>query len=186
PWNVGRDENGRHANAQAVKFERLARSSFVRGRRVTIRLTCRRHYVVVDSAVLVVDDQERSRFPKLLVGTNGVIRIGDESLTLLHVVIGVLVRSKYLAAAWARMIVIARLDKAVVRKSVAVAIADELAVAAKNLWLILQEIHNLHRRALLVIIVNLCGAATLNHSFVDALDGILNVKQVHVHVAEGR
>src|SRR5260370_4771958 len=83
------------------------------------------------------------------------------------------------------MIVVAGLDKAVFGKSVAIAIADELAVAAENLRLVLQEIHNLHRRALLIVVINLCRMAAPNHAFVHAQDGILNVKEAHIHVAEG-
>ncbi len=63
---------------------------------------------------------------------------------------------------------------------------DELAVAAKNLRLVLQEIHNLHRRTLLVVVINLGGATRLHHALVNTLNGVLNVEEVHVHVAEGR
>src|SRR5712691_9604814 len=83
------------------------------------------------------------------------------------------------------MIVVAGFDEAVFGKSIAIAIADELAVAAENLRLVLQEIHNLHRGALLVVVINLCRVAAPNHAFVNAQDGILNVKKVHIHVAEG-
>src|SRR6266849_8089105 len=63
---------------------------------------------------------------------------------------------------------------------------DQLAVAAKNLRLVLQEIHNLHRRALLVVVINLGGATRMHHALVNTLNGVLNVEKVHVHVAEGR
>src|ERR1700686_3224602 len=83
------------------------------------------------------------------------------------------------------MIVVARLDKAVIGQSIAFAIGHELTVAAKYLRLVLQEIHNLHRGALLVVIINLGGVPRLHHALINALDRVLNVKESHVHVAEG-
>ena len=82
------------------------------------------------------------------------------------------------------MIVVARFDKAVFGKSVAVAIADELAVATENLRLVLQEIHNLHRRTLLVVVVNLGGVTRLQHALVNAENRILNVEEIHIDLTE--
>src|SRR5260370_37477456 len=83
------------------------------------------------------------------------------------------------------MIVEAVRDEPEFGKTIAIAIADELALAAENLRVVLKEIHNLHRRDLLIVVINLCRMAAPNHAFVNAQDGILNVKEVHIHVAEG-
>ena len=60
-----------------------------------------------------------------------------------------------------------------------------MAVAAKDPRLVFQEVHNLHRRALLVVVVNLGRVASLHHALVNTLNRVLNVEQVHIHVAEG-
>ncbi len=83
------------------------------------------------------------------------------------------------------MIVVARLDKAVLGEGVALAIADELAVTTKDLRLVLQEVHDLHRRTLLVVVVNLGRVTRLHHALVNTQDRILDVKEIHIHVAEG-
>ena len=91
PGNIGRDKNGRHTHPKTVKVERCSGSRFICQGTLTVRFTSRGHDVVVDSAVLVIDDQHRGRFPKLLFCADGVVSVGDESFALLHVVIGVLV-----------------------------------------------------------------------------------------------
>src|SRR5436190_14300643 len=96
----------------------------------------------------------------------------------------VLVRRKYLAPSRPRMIVVTRFDETVLRKRVAIAISNKLLVAAKNLWLVLQEIHNFHRRALLVVVINLRRVARLYHALVNARNGVLNVEEIHIHIAE--
>src|SRR6266702_3550652 len=79
--NVGRDENGGHAHAETIKLERFTRSCFVRGRGVAVRFASRGHYVVVDSAVLVIDDQHGSRFPKLRIGADCGVGVSDKSFS---------------------------------------------------------------------------------------------------------
>ena len=71
--------------------------------------------MIVDSAVLVVDDEECGVGPEVRVGADGVVDLGDELLAGADVVVGMLVAGDGLAAAVGRGVVgVVGLDEAVV------------------------------------------------------------------------
>ena len=117
--------------------------------------------MVVDAPMLVIDDQQDRRLPELGIRANRVVHGGDEPLALLHVVVRMLVGRQNLAAVVAGVIAVARLDEAVVRQTACLAVADESVVGGKDLRLILQDIHDLQGRALLIVVVDLGGASRL-------------------------
>src|SRR5579864_1873636 len=106
--------------------------------------------MVVDPAMLVIDDQQCCAVPDSRISVDSVIYAGDEFLAFLHVVIGMLVRSQNLSASGAFMVVVAGFDKTVLGKRIACAIGNELIISCENLRLVFQEIYDLHRRTLLI------------------------------------
>ncbi len=87
------DKDGRDPHTEAIKRERRTGFSLVRGsnKRGVVGRAVRRYHMIIDSAVLVVDNQKRRALPKLLVVKNRVVHIIDENFAVLHVVIWVLV-----------------------------------------------------------------------------------------------
>ena len=62
------------------------------------------------------------------------------------------------------MIVVARFDKTVFGQRVVLAVGNELVVGRENLWLIFQEVYDLHRGTWLIVVVDLgrvCPPATM-------------------------
>src|SRR5271165_5367292 len=98
--------------------------------------------MIVDSAVLVVDKEQRSTFPKLLVLSNGVVDGSYEDFACLHVVVGMLVGCHFLAVV-AVVVRVVRLNEGVLGQIPAVAIRQKLIVGPKCLGLILNQVDNL-------------------------------------------
>ena len=69
--------------------------------------------MVVDAAVLVIDDQQRCAIPDVGVRLDRHVRLGDKFLAFLYVVVGMLVGSENLSASRSFMVVVAGLDEAV-------------------------------------------------------------------------
>ncbi len=74
-----------------------------------------RRYMIVDAAVLVINNQQRGAFPEVGVLVNGIVNGRDEELPRLHIVIGMLVGGELLPAVVAFVIGIVRLDETVLR-----------------------------------------------------------------------
>src|SRR6185437_8926860 len=103
--NPGRNENCRYTNAQPIELKRQA--GYVGGgigSLEPIRRAAWRNHVIVEAAMLVVDNQQRGALPKLRNGADLVIDLADEVISGQHMMIGVLIISQNLAAARSGMI----------------------------------------------------------------------------------
>src|SRR5262249_52818394 len=158
-------------NAQTIEGKRPAGAGVIRLGYETIGRARRRRNVVVDAAVLVVNDEQRSTLPEIGILLDGVVYLRDEELTGLHVVIRMLVGCDQ-GSVVPVMIVVIRLDEGILGEAAKPAIADELVESSKELRLVLEQVHDLHGRAGLIEVVDLCRVARagLIHSFVNAFD----------------
>ena len=80
--------------------------------------------MVIDAAVLVVDDDEGAGVPQSIILPNSVIHILNESFAVANVIIGMLVGGGERSSGWVVGRVILRLDEAVGGNIVGVIIAD--------------------------------------------------------------
>src|SRR5665213_3755106 len=140
--------------------------------------------MVVDPAMLVIDDQQCCAVPDSRISVDGVVYAGDEFLAFLHIVIGMLVRRQNLSASGAFMVVVAGFDKTVLGKRVGCAIGNKLVISCENLWLVFQEIYDLHRRALLVVVIDFCCFACGKHSLVRTHNWSKDVENIHSNLSK--
>src|ERR1700679_12176 len=102
--DIGRNQNCRDTHTQIIEIKWCPG---IRGRclcLIVVWCAIGRSHMVVDSAMLVIDDQQRCAVPDSRISVDGVVYPGDEFLAFLHVVIGMLVRSQNLSpsrASWA-------------------------------------------------------------------------------------
>src|SRR6476660_4559981 len=97
--------------------------------------------------------------------------------------VGVLVRGQQMSAVTV-MVREVRLDEGVVGQDTSLAVIEELRVRPEELWLVLQEVHDLHRGALLIVVVDLRGASACLQPFVDALEQLIGIEELHADVPE--
>ena len=88
PW---RDKDGGHADAEPVEVERVGRAGGVGLRDEAVRRAGGRRNVIVDAAVLVVDDEDRGVRPEVRVLADCVVDRGDELFSGADVVVGMLI-----------------------------------------------------------------------------------------------
>jgi hypothetical protein len=184
----GRDEDGGNPNTEAIK-RKCVECTGIGGLRDEggVRRAGGRWNVVVDTAVFVVDQENRGVGPKIGIGADGVVHLGDELLTGADIVVRMLVAGDGLAAAvGCRMVGIVGFDEAVVGESVLAASGQKVRKGAKDGRLILQQVDDLHGGAGLVVVKELAGVAGAKQASVDGLEGLALVEEVHAHLAEGR
>src|SRR6185437_15357304 len=105
PRNPGRNENCRYTNTETIKLKGEAgHIGGSVGSLETVRRATRRNHVIVEAAMLVIDDQQRGALPKIRNGADLVIDLADEVISGQHMMIGVLIISQNLAAARSGMI----------------------------------------------------------------------------------
>src|SRR6185312_16067147 len=105
PRNPGRDENCRYTNTETIKLK--GEAGYVGGgigSLEPIRRAAWRNHVIIEAAMLVIDDQQRGALPKLRNGADLVIDLPDEVISGQHMMIRVLIIGQNLAAARAGMI----------------------------------------------------------------------------------
>src|SRR2546421_10433111 len=83
------------------------------------------------------------------------------------------------------MIVVRRLNKTVVRQLPKFTVRDELAEGRKNFRLMGQKIHDFHRGALLIVVIDLGRTASIDHAAINAFDVLTDIENVHANLAEG-
>src|SRR5215470_4337949 len=102
--NIRRDEDGGHSHAKPIEIKRHSSSSCGCLRAVIIATDARwRSDVIVQTSVLVIDNQKRSVLPHWT-RTDCVVHHRDELFPCLDVVVWMLIRREYLPAARPGMI----------------------------------------------------------------------------------
>jgi hypothetical protein len=86
--------------------------------------------MVINPAMLVVDDQQHGRLPQIGILFDRVVDGCDEQLTCLHVMVWVLVGGDFSAAVGV-VIAIVRLNEAIVGDLAFLAVTQKLLVSAK-------------------------------------------------------
>src|SRR6267142_9910 len=140
--------------------------------------------MVVEAAVLVIDDQQQRALPQIGVGADDVVDHGDKALAGLDVVVGMLVAGQYLTSAGAGVVGIIRLDKAVFRELAGSGVSDKILVEAEEFRLVLQQVRHFQTGTRGIVVVDPGRMTGLIHARVDAENGVGNVEEVHVHVGE--
>lgn len=183
----GRDEDGGDADAEAIEGEGVEGSCVGGlGDEGGIGRAGGRRYVVVDAAVLVVDDEQRRVRPERGVGADGVVDSRDELLAGAHIVVGMLIVGDLFAAAVGCWVVgVVGLDEAVVGEGVLLAGGEEVGEGAEEGGLILEEVDDLHGGTCLVEVEELAGVVGGKRANVDGRDVLAFVKDVHADLAEG-
>ena len=135
--------------------------------------------------MLIVGDEQCRRRPQRRVRLDRVVDRRDEAFSLEHVVVGVLIGRDHRAAV-AVVIAEVGLDERVLRQRATPAVVEELIVGPEELRLVLQQVHDLHGRTLLVVVVNLRGVPGVLEPLIDALELLVGVEELHPDVPEGR
>src|SRR5713226_9766949 len=104
---------------------------------------------------------------------------------MLHVVIRVLIRGGR-STSLHIVVVIVRLNEAVLRQVPGLAILQKLVEGSEDLGLILQQIDDLHGRAGPIVVVDLGPALGKQHALVDAEIWTFPIKDIHPDLAERR
>lgn len=139
--------------------------------------------MVVDTAMFVVHNQQNRAFPEVGIIENCVVDLRHKNLALLDVVIGMLVGSDF-SSSISLVVVVVRLDEAVVRKIAGLAILEELIECCENLGLILQQVDDFHGRTWPIVVVNLGRTIGQQHALIDAQIRSLPLEDVHADLAE--
>src|SRR5215831_20172139 len=82
------------------------------------------------------------------------------------------------------MVAVVRFDVAIIGQLAVSAVHQELVVGRKYLGLASEQVHDLDRGALFVVIIDLRGPARVQHPLVDAQIRTLPVKDVQTYLAE--
>ena len=152
PW---RDENRGHAHAKAIERKRHSGTSVIGGCRELVLRTRGRNNVIVNSSVLVIDDQQRGVRPQWRV-LDRLVDGRDEDLTMLHIVVGMLIVRGFLTAI-GFVIAVVRLDERIIGQVPLGAVIQKLRIGAKQFRLMLQQVGDLHGRTCSVVVVQLGG-----------------------------
>ena len=128
-----RDEDGGHADAEAIEGEGIGCAGGAGLGDEAVGRAGGRRDVIVDAAVLVIDDQQRRVGPELRVLADGVVDGGDELLAGANVMVGMLIVGDDFSGAIGRVVVgVVGLDEAVVGKLIAIAGVEEVLEGAEE------------------------------------------------------
>src|SRR5665213_1454967 len=83
------------------------------------------------------------------------------------------------------MIRVIRLNETVFRKGVPVASLKKIIKRAKEIWLVLQKVYDLHRRTRFVVVEEFASVLRVQQAIVDAFVLLALVKDIHADLAEG-
>src|SRR3954467_5562584 len=95
-----------------------------------------------------------------------------------------LVRSEQLSSTWAWMVFIIRLYEGVIREISSFTVMEELVVSSEDPGLIAKQVHNLHGGTGNVEIVQLSGAARVEHAVIDAHVRCPYFERIHADLPE--
>ena len=123
----------------------------------------RRNLVIVESPVLVPDDEEHRRLPDLIVRSDRVVDLADEAVAGHDIVIRMLVAGERTA-----VIDIVGLDERVLRQAVLLAVALEIAEQPEVARLIREQEGESKRAARGIVVVDLALLARLAQPLIDA------------------
>ena len=142
--------------------------------------------MVVDAAVLVVDDEQGCVGPEFGVVADGVVDGGDELLAGADVVVGMLVAGDEFAHAVGCVVIgVVGLDEGVLGELVAAGGVEEVLEGSEEGGLILEQVDDFEGGAGLVVVVEARGAvASFAEALVDALELFVPVEDVHADLAE--
>jgi len=119
----GRDQNRRDPHAEAIERECRAGSGVRRGRDERgVRCASGWRNVIVNTPMLVINDQQRGAQPQRFILKDSVVNGSDKNLACLNIVIGMLVRCEQLTTPVAFVIAVIGLDKTIVGKLALIAI----------------------------------------------------------------
>ena len=141
--------------------------------------------MIVNAAVLIVNNQQRGALPQVRVLPDGIVDRRNKIFTGLHIVIRMLIARQLLAAVVPFVVGIVGLNKAVLRQLILLAVLQKLFVSAENLRLAFQQIDHFHGRTGLVEIVKLGSLPGLQQPLVNAKVFLVVIKDIHAHLAEG-
>src|SRR3954463_11731568 len=105
--------------------------------------------MVIDSAMLVIDDQQQRRLPKFLFAADRVIDVKNQLLSRQHIVVWVLVIGD-VGTIVVILVVVVRLKEGILRQVSRFAAVPEIVQQPENLGLVLENIR--HAQAATVVI----------------------------------
>ncbi len=182
----GRDENRRDADAEAVEVEGVEGASVCGLGDEAVGRAGGWGDVIVDAAVLVVDDEDGGAGPECGIAADLVVDGGDELFAGADVVVGMLVAGDGFAAAVGGVVVgVVGLNEAVVGERILVAGAEKVGEGAEEAGLALEEVDDLHSGACLIVVEEFNGVVDGEQAVVDALILLADVEEVHADLAKG-
>src|SRR5207237_8815652 len=97
-WDPRRNKNCGYPYSQPIELELHPRTSVVGQGRKFIRSARRRHDVVVNTSMLVINDQQRCTSPHFRVSLDPHVHLADQKLPRLDVMLWMLITGPFLVA----------------------------------------------------------------------------------------
>jgi hypothetical protein len=128
--NPGRHQDCRNAHTESVEFELLTCSSLIGGCDKSVGYALRWNNVIVETTMFVVQDQPSRTVQEIFITSDRAIHRSNKEFSYLYVVVWVLVRRENFTVP-PFMILMIRVDEAIVRKSTLHTVNQELIVCPK-------------------------------------------------------